>query len=204
MAHPNVVSHTQLRRVFPKIHAEFVPAINEACAWYRINTRLRVAAFLAQTGHESTHFMRLEENLNYSADGLLRVFGKYFPNRELAEQYHRKPEMIANRVYANRMGNGSPGSGDGWAFRGRGAIQLTGRNNYELYAREMNMTVAAVQGFLVTPRGAMLSAGWFWNKAKLNDEADEGDIRTITRRINGGYNGLADRQRIYESLLRVL
>jgi putative chitinase len=200
----NHVSLQQLRAVFQKIDATYVPHLNETMAKYAITTKLRKANFLAQVGHECAKFMRFEENLNYSAQGLHTVFGKYFPTLASAQPYHRQPQKIANYVYANRMGNGSPATGDGWNYRGRGAIQLTGKNNYMAFATDMRMSLPEAVTFLSTPRGAILSAGWFWNRAVLNPLADAGNLRETTRRINGGYNGMEDRQALYNALLRVL
>lgn len=157
-------------------------------------TPLRKAHFLAQVGHESADLNVMTENLNYSADALRRVFGKYFPNSQTAEKYARQPQAIANRVYANRMGNGSEASGDGWLYRGAGLIQLTGKNNHQAFADAVGKPLAGIGDYLRTPQGACQSAAWFWAQNGLNRLADADDIRGITRRINGGYNGLDDRQ----------
>jgi len=174
---------------------------------YEIDTPNRVAAFIAQCGHESMGFTALQENLNYSADGLRKIFGKYFPTAEIAKQYARKPEMIANRAYANRIGNGDEDSGDGYKYRGRGIIQITGRNNYSkcsiaLFEDETNLLENP--DLLLEPHYAMHSACWFWNATRLNELADSGDIKTMTKRINGGYLGLEDRIAHYNHALEVL
>jgi putative chitinase len=175
---------------------------------YEINTPHRIAAFLAQCGHESGGWTVFEENLNYSAQGLNNIFKKYFPTLESAQPYARKPEMIANKIYANRMGNGSPESGDGWLFRGRGPIQLTGRANYTAFAKEMFEdweNVVENPDWVTADRDfALMSAIWFWNKNKLNREADIGDIKTMTRKINGGYIGLEDRIKHYNEAIHLL
>lgn len=173
---------------------------------YSINTKKRVAAWLAQTGHESGDFKFLVENLNYSTKGLRTVFPKYFPTDYIASQYARQPEKIANVVYANRLGNGNTISGDGWKFRGRGLIQVTGRSNYKdcstmLYDSDLLLKSPEL---LQDVDGAIRSACWFWNKNNLNSLADAGDIVTISKRINGGTTGLQDRLNRYNNCLQVL
>jgi len=164
----------------------------------------RVAAFLAQVAHESGGFTAVKENLNYGAKGLMTTFKKYFPNEELAKQYERKPEKIANRVYANRMKNGDEASGDGFKFRGRGLIQLTGRDNYTRFAKSIGKSLDDTVLFLETPEGAVTSAGWFWDTNKLNIYCDKDDFVGLTKRINGGTIGLADRKHHYEIALSML
>lgn len=164
----------------------------------------RVAGFLAQTAHESGGFTAIKENLNYSKDGLRKIFGKYFPTDELAQQYARQPEKIANRVYANRMGNGPEESGDGYRFCGRGLIQLTGRQNYTKLAQDLGISVEETAQYLETPNGAVSSAGWFWDQNNLNQYCDRDDFVTLTKRINGGTIGLADRQHHYHIALEHL
>ena len=171
---------------------------------YDIDTPERVAAFMAQCGHESGGFTLMQENLNYSAKGLRGTFGKYFPNDDIAKQYERKPQMIANRVYANRMGNGDEASGDGFRYCGRGLIQLTGKSNYQNFADSLEMNVEDVPAYLATFEGAAQSACWFWESNNLNQWADKGDILTLTKRINGGTIGLDDRKKHYEHAKHVL
>ena len=171
---------------------------------YDINTKPRVAAFLAQCAHESAGFKFLKENLNYKAASLRRVFPKYFPNDALAAQYANKPEMIANRVYGNRMGNGDEASGDGFRYCGRGLIQLTGKNNYQAFAESIETPVEELPEYLGTFEGAVQSACWFWETNNLNQWADKGDILTLTKRINGGTIGLEDRIKHYNHALHVL
>lgn len=171
---------------------------------YQIDSPLRVAAFIAQCSHESGGFNVLRENLNYRAQSLRRVFPKYFPTDELAMAYEKRPEMIANRVYANRMGNGPEESGDGYKFSGRGLIQLTGKNNYTLFAENIGMNIEEVPEYLETFEGAVRSACFFWQQNNLNPLADKGDILTLTKRINGGTIGLEDRIKYYNKALQVL
>ena len=168
---------------------------------YQINTPKRVAAFLAQCGHESGGFVFVTENLNYNASGLMRVFPKYFPDLTIAKQYERNPRKIASRVYANRMGNGDEASEQGWIFRGRGILQLTGKDNYFWFAASLDITPDEAAEYLETFEGAAQSACWFWETNKLNTMADAGDIKLMTKRINGGYIGLADREHHYEIAL---
>ena len=171
---------------------------------YDINTPQRVAAFIAQCAHESGGFKFLKENLNYKAASLTKVWPRYFPNMEVAQQYANKQEMIANRAYGGRMGNGPEVSGDGWKFCGRGLIQLTGRNNYQAFADSIETDVEEIPAYLGTFEGAVQSACWFWESNKLNQWADAGDILTLTKRINGGTLGLEDRKKHYEHALHVL
>ena len=170
---------------------------------YEINTPLRVAAFLAQCAHESGNFKFLKENLNYKAASLRKVFGKYFPDDATAARYANKPEMIANRVYANRMGNGPEESGDGWKYCGRGLIQLTGKNNYTFFAASIGVNVEEAAEYLQTFEGAVQSACFFWEQNKLNQWADQKDIVTLTKRINGGTIGLEDRIKHYNHALHL-
>lgn len=171
---------------------------------YDINTPRRVAAFVAQCAHESGGFKFLKENLNYRAESLVKVWPRYFPDLATAKRYEKKPEMIANRAYAGRMGNGPEGSGDGWRFCGRGLIQLTGRNNYQSFADSIETDINDIPEYLQTFEGAVQSACWFWETNGLNRWADTGDIVTLTKKINGGTLGLADRQKHYEHALHVL
>ena len=195
----------QLAQMIPKnpYIDQWFHAISEILPEYEINTPPRVAAFLAQCAHESGNFVFLKENLNYKAASLRRVFPKYFPTDELAAQYANKPERIANRVYASRMGNGDEASGDGWRYCGRGLIQLTGKQNYSFFAGSLEMEVEDVPEYLATFEGAVQSACWFWETNNLNQWADKGDILTLTKRINGGTIGLEDRQKHYEHALHI-
>ena len=163
---------------------------------FGINTPLRLAHFLAQCGHESGGFKLTQENLNYSAKGLLGVFKKYFPTQALADAYARKPEKIANRVYGSRMGNVDEASGEGYKFRGRGYIQLTGKQNYTAFDAAVEDNILANPD-LVSSKHALSSAAWFWKKNGLSLIADTGSstevVTKITKRVNGGTIGLADR-----------
>jgi len=183
----------------------WVKPLQELLPRYQINTPQRVAMFTAQCGHESLNFRVLEENLNYSADGLNSVFSKYFKRAGRdAGAYHRQPERIANVVYADRMGNSNAASGDGWKYRGRGVIQLTGAHNYAMFAESVEKTIPATVKYLGTKEGALESACWFWTKNQINTEADSGDVRAATKRINGGYNGLSDREHHYKEAMKIL
>lgn len=161
---------------------------------YEITTPLRLAHFMAQIEHESG-LKPVGENLNYSKSGLLKVFGKYF-NEEKAERYARKPEQIANIVYANRMGNGPNESGEGWKYRGRGFIQITGKNNYTKLSKFTGIDYVNYPDKLLTEPDALISALWYWNKINANKLADKDDLKAITKAINGGYNGLNHRKEL--------
>jgi putative chitinase len=160
---------------------------------YNISTTQRQACFIGQCQHESNNFKTLEENLHYSADGLIRVWPSRFTDKIVADAYANNPEKIANKVYAGRMGNGDEESGDGWAFHGRGLIQLTGRDSYDRFGKAIGVVFTDQPQLLVEPNYAALSAGWFWNKTGLNDLADAQEYGQMTKRINGGTLGLDDR-----------
>lgn len=195
-------------RLSSQAFAKAVPACKEVSAWiplaeeffekYQINTNARIAGFLAQVGHESGDLNRTVENLNYSATRLRQIFPRYFPSVALANQYANKPEAIANRVYddanrVNKIGNTKPG--DGWLFRGSGLIQMTGRTNISVFAKEVGMTPEAAAEYARTKRGAMHSACLFWAKNNINRFCDAGDITGMSRAINGGDIGMADRKK---------
>ena len=166
-----------------------------------------MAAFIAQCAHESGGFMVLKENLNYRPATLRKLFPKYFPDDAIANDYcsrSNKQEAIANRIYANRMGNGPEESGDGYRYCGRGLIQLTGRDNYAWFAASLSITPEEATEYLTTFEGAAQSACWFWETNKLNQWADKSDIVTLTKRINGGTIGLDDRIKHYQHALHVL
>lgn len=199
----------QLKQLLPK--NPYVEHWHEALAQllpdYEINTPERIAAFIAQCAHESGGFMVLKENLNYRWETLRKLFPKYFPNDAIAKEYASKPnkqEAIANRIYANRMGNGPEESGDGYRYCGRGLIQLTGRDNYAWFAASLEISPEEATEYLRTFEGAAQSACWFWETNKLNQWADAGDILTLTKRINGGTIGLEDRIKHYKHALEVL
>jgi putative chitinase len=182
-------------------------AVAEILPDYDINTKSRVAMFIAQCAHESGGFRAIKENLNYKAASLRKIFPKYFPNDEIANRYASLPnkqEAIANRIYASRMGNGPEESGDGYRYCGRGLIQLTGKSNYENFAMSIETAVEDVPEYLATFEGAVQSACWFWETNNLNQWADKGDVLTATKRINGGTIGLDDRIKHYNHALHIL
>jgi putative chitinase len=179
-------------------------AMTKVLPQYDINSKQRVAAFIAQCGHESGGFKFLKENLNYKAESLMRVWPKYFPDLATANKYAHNQDMIANRAYANRMGNGDESSGDGARFCGRGLIQLTGRANQQAFATSINRDIKDMPEFLSTFEGAVQSACWFWQEHKLNQYADTDDILTMTKRINGGTLGLEERTKNYNNALKIL
>lgn len=203
------LTKAQLKQLLPKnpYVDQWHNALSQLLPDYEINTPQRIAAFVAQCSHESAGFTALRENLNYRWQSLRKIFPKYFPTDELAQEYANKPnkqEAIANRVYANRMGNGPESSGDGWRFCGRGLIQLTGRDNYSWFAASLGIPVEEASEYLQTFEGAAQSACWFWETNGLNRWADAGDILTLTKRINGGTIGLDDRIKHYNHALHVL
>ena len=163
-----------------------------------------MAHFVAQCAHESGSFKFIEENLNYRAESLMRTWPKHFPTMEIAKQYERQPQRIANRAYSNRMGNGDEASGDGWRYRGRGLIQLTGKDNYTFFAGSLGITVEEAAEYLATFEGAAQSACFYWEQNKLNRFADANDVKGLTRAINGGTLGLEDRIKHTEHALHVM
>ena len=197
-----------VRQLIPKVKNfdDWYSNLIDILPEYDIDTPKRVAAFMAQCGHESGGFTLMQENLNYSAKGLVGTFKKYFPTEAHAKPYERKPEMIANRVYANRMGNGDEASGEGWYFRGRGIIQITGKNNYTKCSQSLFESNVLVENpdLLLESEYAIHSACWFWSAARLNELADIGDMKTMTKRINGGYIGLEDRIHHYNHAIEIL
>ena len=206
---------------------KWTDAVVAACQEFGINTPQRIAGFLSQCAHESGGFERLQENLNYSAEGMAGIWparfavqepdpkrpGKTKPKKDansknipnkFALALHRKPEMIANVVYSNRMGNGSIESGEGWKFRGRGLKQLTGKSNHAECGNELGVNLVDNPDLLLEPTYAARSAAWFWQKNKCNTFADAGDIEGLTKRINGGLIGIADRKARYQAAERSL
>lgn len=171
---------------------------------FEINTVGRVAAFIAQTAHESGGYTALKENLNYSAESLHKVWPNRFPTVESAQPYNRNPQAIANKVYGGRMGNGDESSGEGWLYCGRGLLQLTGKANYSAFSEYAGMSVEDAPAYIETPRGAVHSACWFWFSNDLNTYADAGDFVGMTKRINGGTIGLDDRIKHYNHAVEVL
>jgi putative chitinase len=200
-----------LAKIIPgnKNVGQWYDALVDVMPKYGITTERRVAHFLSQCAHESANFKRLEENLNYSAKALRAVFGRYFgnPPKRNADEYHRKPEMIANYVYMDefrkyKMGNVN--EGDGWLFRGRGLKQLTGRDNYTKFGNSVDMTAEEAAEYVATEKGAVESACWFWDTNNLNSIADTDDVKRMTKKINGGSIGLEDRQNRYLNAMEVL
>lgn len=198
------ITSQQLLQILPNAGQSagvFVPVLNTAMSRYQIVGTKRIAAFVAQVGHESGHLVRLVENLNYSADALRKTWPSRF-SAELATTVARKPEQIANIAYGNRMGNTE--QGDGWKYRGRGLIQITGRANYDACGEALALDLINHPELLEKPQHACMSAAWFWASRGLNTLADAGKFDAITQRINGGQNGASDRQALYAKALKVL
>ena len=213
-----VITESQIRRIMPKAKSEnikaFVATFNKYSEQFELNTNMRVSHFIGQIAHEASELNAIEENLNYSAEGLLRTFPKYFKTSAEAAAYARKPMQIANRVYANRMGNGDEKSGDGWKYKGRGIIMLTGKSNYKAYQNSGYCVgdLLSHPEWLAQYPGALKSAMWFWKANNLNSLADRDDgskitgddiTKLITKRINGGILGLAQRQYYVRTAKRV-
>ncbi len=203
----NELTSEILMKIFPlsKNIDRYCKALDKVMRDNGIDTAIRACAFLAQIGHESAQLNRVEENLNYSAEGLVRTFPRYFHGVQEASVYARRPERIANKVYANRMGNGDEASGDGWKFRGRGLIQITGKSNYASMSNLMGKDLTIYPEALLMPIDACLSAALWWKSRGLNEladglgGADEQEVfKAITRKVNGGLNGLDDRWEIYQ------
>jgi len=194
----------KLKGHVPQIVIDSIP---EVASKFGINTPLRVAHFLAQCGHESGGFRLTQENLNYSAKGLMGIFKKYFPTEAIANQYARNPQKIANKVYSNRMGNGSEASGDGYKFRGRGYIQLTGKENYTAFGKSIGVDIPSNPDSVASTY-ALASAAWFFSKNGLHKIADEGAsdvvVTKITKRVNGGTIGLPDRIKHFKEYYSLL
>jgi putative chitinase len=184
------------------IDPSWLDPLTAAFTRFEINTPERQAAFIGQCAHESANFKTLQENLNYSAKGLNATWPSRFPSEEQAQPYHRQPEKIANKVYSGRMGNLD--EGDGWKYRGRGLIQLTGKDNYRLASDALGVDFIADPDLVLTKEYAALTAAWYWNKRGLNKEADAKDFTGMTKKINGGVIGLADRVAHINTALGVL
>jgi putative chitinase len=203
-----MITDDELRQILPALppdkRAAFLPHLQNAMNEFGITTRLREAAFIAQIAHESTGLTRFVENLNYSAQRLRQVFPKRFPTDAFAKQFDRQPEKIGNFIYANRLGNGDPASGDGFRYRGRGAIQLTGRDNYRRFGQLLGLDLEGNPDQAAAPEVAFRTAAAFWKTNGLNELADKDDIVSITKRINGGTIGLAERQQLYNRAKQVI
>ena len=200
-----ILSQDQLAQIIPgnPYIEHWYKALSEALPDYDINSPQRVASFLAQCGHESGGFTAIKENLNYKAESLVRVWPRYF-NTDNANDYAHNQEKIANRAYANRMGNGDEASGDGYRFCGRGLIQLTGRSNYQAFADSIQEDINNLPDYLATFEGCVQSACWFWEANNLNQYADNYDLLTMTKKINGGTLGLDDRTARYKKALAIM
>ncbi|NWA24070.1 glycoside hydrolase family 19 protein [Pseudomonas gingeri] len=200
------ITQQQLLQILPNagpVAGVFVPLLNTAMNAYQIITPQRIAAFLAQVGHESGQLRSVVENLNYGAQALVATWPSRFTST-LAAQVARQPQQIANIAYASRMGNGDASSGDGWNYRGRGLIQITGRDNYQACGDALGVDLIGNPDLLAQPQYAALSAAWYWATNGLNGLADAGSFDAITQRINGGQNGAADRQALYATAQQVL
>ena len=197
-----MVNSEQLKQLH--IGPEWVDALNATFERFDISTPLRQAAFIGQAGHECGNFRILEENLNYRAETLMKVWPRRFPTLEFAKQYERNPKKIANSVYANRMGNRDEASGDGFRFRGRGAFQTTGHSGYYHAGQALGEDFVMNPDLVATPTYAALTAGFFWDTHKLNQYADTQDYKTMTKKINGGFIGLADREKHIRDALSVM
>lgn len=200
-----ILTQQQLGQIIPgnPYLEHWYNALAQACPDYDINTPARLAAFLAQCGHESGSFTAIKENLNYQAASLCRVWPKYF-NAGNANDYAHNQEKIANRAYGGRMGNGPEETGDGYRFCGRGLIQLTGRSNYQAFADSIGEDINNLPDYLATFEGCVQSACWFWENNNLNQWADAGNIEKMTQIINGGTLGLDDRTARYQKALHIL
>ena len=195
-----MIDYSKLRKHLPE---EVFYQILDVILLYKIDTPLRLAHFLAQCHHESNGFRVVEENLNYRAAGLLRVFPKYF-DLQTAEEYAHNKVAIASRVYANRMGNGDEASQDGWLYRGRGYIQLTGKDNYAAFNDQLPEDIIKNPD-LVATQYPMLSAAWFWDHNKINAVIDnDASVYDVTRKVNGGLNGIEDRMQLFEHYSDIL
>jgi putative chitinase len=186
------------------INPELADVFNETFERWGIKTVRQQAGFIGQCGHESGNFRVLEENLNYAADRLMKIWPKRFPTLEVAQPYHRSPRKIANKVYANRMGNRDEASDDGWRFRGSGWVQLTGHDNFYHFGKAVGVDVVLKPDLVRTPQYAALSAGWFWSTHKCNEIAETGDWTRLTKAINGGTIGLEDRVKHIREAIAVL
>ncbi len=203
-----MITEDSLKQIMPKLpdakRAALLPALQSAMNEFGVNTPKREAAFLAQIAHESGELTVFAENLNYSAKGLMATWPKRFPDPATAQKYERNPEKLANYVYANRVGNGNEASGDGWRFRGRGPIQITGRENYQKYGSRLNVDIINNSDKAATPEVGFRVAGLYWKENGLNELADSEMFETITKRINGGTKGLEERRQYYTRAKTVL
>lgn len=197
-----MVNEDQLKRL--KIGLEWLDPLNETFSQFQIDTIVKQAAFIGQCGHECGNFRILEENLNYRAATLMRLWPKRFPTLEIASEYGGNPKKIANKVYSSRMGNRDEASGDGYRFRGRGCIQLTGSTNYYQAGKALGADFWANPDLVATPQYAALTAGWFWSTHKCNEVAEQQDWVRLTKIINGGTIGLNDRIKHIQEAIEIL
>ena len=199
-----LITEQNFKSALPHIKdiSEWIDLMNKYLPLYGINTASRVAMFIAQTGHETGDYTVFAENLNYSAKGLVDTWPKRF-NLATAMMYARKPEKIANKVYANRMGNGDEASGDGWRYRGKGLIQVTGKAGYEGFAKMLGMPVEKAAEYIITKEGALRSACWFWGDHSLNALCDHQNVLAVTKIINGGTIGIEDRTARFNKNLKI-
>jgi putative chitinase len=202
----DILTLSKLKRILPNTDNinDWYDSLIKILVDYDINTPKRISAFLAQTAHESADYTQLAENLNYSASRLMQVWPRRFPNINIAKQYERNPQKLGNFTYANRLGNGPPESGDGYRYRGRGLIQLTGKANYNAFGNSIGISPEEASDYLETFDGAVHSACWFWDVNDLNLYSDKGDIKGQTIKINGGTNGLSDRINRFLKYLKIL
>ena len=197
-----MVNAEQLQKLH--IGADWVDALNETFTRFNLTTNNQKAMFIGQCSHECGNFRLLEENLNYRAETLMKLWPKRFPSLEFAKQYEKNPRKIANSVYASRMGNRDEASGDGYRFRGRGALQCTGHSTYFHAGKALGVDFVMQPDLVATPKYAALTAGWFWETHKLNPPADALDYTKVTKIINGGTIGLDDRIKHVQHALAVL
>lgn len=200
-----ILTESQVKQIIPlnSDYKEWTILLNKHLPLYDVNTKERIVMFLAQTVHESGQYRLLKENLNYSREGLLKVFPKYF-NSTNVDAYARNPEKIANKVYANRMGNRGEASGDGWKYRGRGVIGTTFMDNYNSLSLCIHKTLDDTVKYLETKEGALIAGLFYWHQNQLNSFADAKDVIGATKRINGGINGLGDRELEYKRISTIL
>lgn len=200
-----MITSDKLKQFIPdnKHIDEWCVSLNNILPNYEINTGKRISMFLAQCAHESGNFNTLSENLYYRSESLMNSWPSRFPTAMIADQYAMQPEKIANRAYADRMGNGNEASGDGWRYRGKGLIQVTGHDNTVNFAKSKDMTVEQAIAYLLTYDGAVESACWYWKVNNINPWCDVGDVKKVTQIINGGYNGLDDRINKYSKAIKI-
>ncbi len=199
-----MITKELIQKIAPNAPENIVEILNVMLPKYGIDNKERVACFLGQTAHESGGYTKLTENLNYSAQGLCKTWPKRFPTQESAEPYHRNPEKIANKVYSNRLGNGNEASGDGWKYRGRGAIQTTGKENYEELGQAIGKELSECVKYCGTLEGAVESACVFWKQNNLNRFVDKNDFEGLTEAVNGKLIGYTERKQLRDIALKNL